>query len=213
MFDFDLEVEPILQVLVGKCLEAARIEVLEVDESRNLQEFKKKFKQTREAALVETQRLEAQRFRANDEIDRRNVQQRTAQVTKVWQEKKEIARLCSRQFLGTFKRDNLKYLTEIGLLRSKREYSFGKNYLPMLYQQAIQDMRQADTLDDDVSGVVEKFVRDKADAHKQAIKDEMQRREDKKNEEARIKREAEKAQARRRERRRCLREQVRIGQI
>ena len=44
MFDFDLEVEPILQVLVGKCLEAARIEVLEVDESRNLQEFKKKFK-------------------------------------------------------------------------------------------------------------------------------------------------------------------------
>jgi hypothetical protein len=41
----------------------------------------------------------------------------------------------------------------------------------------------------------------------------MQRREDKKNEAARVKREAEKAQARRRERRRCLREQVRIGLI
>lgn len=29
LFDFELEVEPILQVLVGKCVEAARIEVIE----------------------------------------------------------------------------------------------------------------------------------------------------------------------------------------
>jgi len=41
----------------------------------------------------------------------------------------------------------------------------------------------------------------------------MQRREDKKNEAERIKIAAEKAQARRRERRRCLREQVRIALI
>jgi radial spoke head protein 3 len=44
MFDFDLEVEPILQVLIGKALESARIEVLEVEEVRNLGEFKKNFK-------------------------------------------------------------------------------------------------------------------------------------------------------------------------
>jgi len=73
MFDFDLEVEPILQVLVGKSLEAARIEVLEIDENRDLAEFKKNFKQKRQAALMETQRLEAQRQRANDETDRRNI--------------------------------------------------------------------------------------------------------------------------------------------
>jgi hypothetical protein len=32
LFDFDLEVEPILQVLVGKSLELARIEVIEAFE-------------------------------------------------------------------------------------------------------------------------------------------------------------------------------------
>lgn len=34
LFDFDVEVEPILQVLVGKSLEHARIEVIEDDENR-----------------------------------------------------------------------------------------------------------------------------------------------------------------------------------
>jgi hypothetical protein len=29
LFDFDYEVEPILQVLIGKCLEQSRMEVLE----------------------------------------------------------------------------------------------------------------------------------------------------------------------------------------
>lgn len=33
LFDFDLEVEPILQVLVGKSLEQARIEVIELHEN------------------------------------------------------------------------------------------------------------------------------------------------------------------------------------
>jgi hypothetical protein len=37
LYDFDLEVEPILQVLVGKSLELARIEVIE-DFEKNLLE-------------------------------------------------------------------------------------------------------------------------------------------------------------------------------
>lgn len=39
---------------------------------------KKQFLQLKEAELMETQRLEEQRTRKNDEIDRRNLQQRTA---------------------------------------------------------------------------------------------------------------------------------------
>lgn len=36
LFDFDTEVEPILQVLCGKALELARIEVIEVYERSKL---------------------------------------------------------------------------------------------------------------------------------------------------------------------------------
>ena len=41
---------------------------------------------------METQRVEAARKRRNDEVDRRNLQQRTAKNQKVWGERKLIAR-------------------------------------------------------------------------------------------------------------------------
>jgi hypothetical protein len=59
LFDFNLEVEPILQVLVGKSLEQARIEVIEDYESDRLVKHKADYKQKREAMLIQTQRIEA----------------------------------------------------------------------------------------------------------------------------------------------------------
>lgn len=43
LFDFDYEVEPILQVLLGKTLELSRMEVLEEEELRVMKEQQKKF--------------------------------------------------------------------------------------------------------------------------------------------------------------------------
>ena len=73
MFDFDNEVEPILQVLVCKSIQHARIEVIENYEKTELAKHKRKFLQLKEAELMETQRLEEARFRKNDEVDRRNL--------------------------------------------------------------------------------------------------------------------------------------------
>lgn len=80
LFDFNLEVEPILQVLVGKVCEQARIEVIETHENAALANHNARYKQMREATLVQTQRVEARQGRRNDEIDRRNLQQRVNQV-------------------------------------------------------------------------------------------------------------------------------------
>ncbi len=66
--------EPILQVLVGKAIEHARIEVIESYENQVIVKHKKRFLQLKEAELMETQRLEEARSRKNDEIDRRNLQ-------------------------------------------------------------------------------------------------------------------------------------------
>ena len=59
LFDYNVEVEPILQVLVGKALEQARIEVIEEHEDGVLGKRKAVFKQKREAMLIQTQRMEA----------------------------------------------------------------------------------------------------------------------------------------------------------
>ena len=73
LFDYENEVEPILQVLVGKSIEHARIEVIEEHEEKELLKHKRKFLQLKEAELMETQRLEEARTRKNDETDRRNL--------------------------------------------------------------------------------------------------------------------------------------------
>ena len=74
MFDFELEAEPILQVLVGKALEDAQIEVIEEYEVNELQKHKRMFMQLKDAELIETQRMEAARKRRIDETERRNLQ-------------------------------------------------------------------------------------------------------------------------------------------
>jgi hypothetical protein len=54
LFDYENEVEPILQVLVGKSVESARIEVIEEYEADVLNKHKAQFKQIKEAELMET---------------------------------------------------------------------------------------------------------------------------------------------------------------
>ena len=59
LFDFDLEVAPVLEVLVGKALEQGRIEALEEWEKLELHKHKSQYEDLREAELMEVQRVEA----------------------------------------------------------------------------------------------------------------------------------------------------------
>ena len=70
MYDFKREVEPVLQVLVGKAIEHARCELILGEEQETLQKDKTKYKHKREAMLMVTQRLEGERNRRNQEVER-----------------------------------------------------------------------------------------------------------------------------------------------
>ncbi|VEL36883.1 unnamed protein product [Protopolystoma xenopodis] len=63
LFDFDLEVRPILEVLVGKTIEQALIEVLEEEELADLRRQKHLFEEIYNADLAEVARLEEQNRR------------------------------------------------------------------------------------------------------------------------------------------------------
>ncbi len=76
LFDFDVEVQPVLQVLVGKTIEQALLEVLEEEELANLRAQQQVFKEIRDAELVEVQRLEERERRLRVEkvrITRHNI--------------------------------------------------------------------------------------------------------------------------------------------
>lgn len=68
LFDFDTEVEPILQALLGKTIEQSRMEVLEEEELKVMKQQQKKFEQLRNAEMAEMQRLEAKETRIYEEI-------------------------------------------------------------------------------------------------------------------------------------------------
>merc|ERR550532_178151 len=71
LFDFDVECEPVLEVLVGKTLEQSMMEVLEEEELESLRRHQEDFEKRRNAELLEVQRMEAAEKRRQDEVERR----------------------------------------------------------------------------------------------------------------------------------------------
>lgn len=103
LFDFDIEVKPILEVLVGKTVEQALLEVMEEEELSNLRAQQRRFKELRNAELVETQRLEEQERRHREEKERRMKQQ--AEVLRKEKETGEkISARAFAQVIATFER-------------------------------------------------------------------------------------------------------------
>merc|ERR1719460_3471308 len=76
LFDFDAEVDPILEVLVGKTLEQSMMEVMEEEELANMRAHQEHFEQIRNSELAETQRLEEAEKRRFEEKERRIGQER-----------------------------------------------------------------------------------------------------------------------------------------
>jgi hypothetical protein len=69
LFDFNFEVEPILQILVGKTMEQAMLEILEENELEQLRKRQEQFDTNRNAELAEVQRLEdAERRRTEEKV-------------------------------------------------------------------------------------------------------------------------------------------------
>jgi hypothetical protein len=98
LFKFDHEVEPILEVLVGKTLEQSMLEVLQEEEMKAIQEAQKLFEQQRNAALVEAQKMEAMEIRRFEEKERRTSQEKD----RLQRENQTKEKLSSRTFAKSF---------------------------------------------------------------------------------------------------------------
>jgi len=100
LFDFDFEVEPILQVMVGKTLEQSLMEVLEEEELANMRAHQDEFDHIRGAELAEAQRMEAAEKRRHDEKERRILQERRRIEDEKTMAKKVAARGFSHRYIG-----------------------------------------------------------------------------------------------------------------
>lgn len=101
LFDFDLEVEPLLEVLVGKTIHVSMLELMQEEELEAIRREQEQFEDVRNIELAEVQRLEAEARRKSQEKDRRVAQEKQRLADRLELEEKIAARAYSNQYLAT----------------------------------------------------------------------------------------------------------------
>jgi len=142
LFDFDIEVKPILEVLIGKTVEQALLEVMEEEELANLRTHQRRFEELRNAELVETQRLEEQERRHREEKQRRMKQQ----IEVLKKEKETTDKIAARAFAQSYLQDLVPSvfgtLHDAGYFFDPVERDVETHYLPWLMEGVAQDLNK-----------------------------------------------------------------------
>ncbi|ETK94093.1 hypothetical protein F442_02878 [Phytophthora nicotianae P10297] len=144
LFDFVLEVEPILEVLVGKTLELGMMELLEEIELREIRQRQELFEQARNAELAEVQRLEAEAKRRFAEKQRRLDEETARLAAQAELEEKVAARASAKQYLANLHAQVFDTLVESGHFFDPLAKDVKQNFLPGLLESAAARAHQLD---------------------------------------------------------------------
>ena len=94
-----MEVRPIVEILAGRTVEQALIEVAQEEEMRRMRDQQRDYEESRNAELVELQRFEEQEKRLRTEKDRRMQQEEDVHRAEREAQEKIAARAFSRAYL------------------------------------------------------------------------------------------------------------------
>ncbi|XP_061234231.1 radial spoke head protein 3 homolog [Neopsephotus bourkii] len=132
LFDFDVEVKPILEVLIGKTVEQALLEVMEEEELAQLWAHQRAYAELRNAELAEVQRLEEQDRRYREEKERRRRQH--MQMLKKQKETAEkiAAQAFAKHYLADLIPSVFNSLREGGFFYDPVERDIETEFLPWL---------------------------------------------------------------------------------
>lgn len=134
LFDFDAEVEPILEVLVGKTLEQALMEVHEDIELENIRARQREFEQVRNEELAEVQRLEAEVRRKEAERRRRVAQGKERASQEAALKQKVAAASFAREHLGNLMDGVFDQLVADGHFYDPLTREVEEAFLPHVYE-------------------------------------------------------------------------------
>ncbi|XP_024143422.1 radial spoke head protein 3 homolog B [Oryzias melastigma] len=134
LFDFEEEVRPILEILVGKTLEQSLLEVMEEEELAALMAQQRAFLERRNNQLPEVHRLQEQERRRREERERRMAEQKRA-----LQEEKEVvekiaARALTQQQLADLVPSVLASLRREGYFYDPVERDVETHFFPRLME-------------------------------------------------------------------------------
>ncbi|KAG7199091.1 hypothetical protein KM043_017986 [Ampulex compressa] len=140
LFDYDTEVQPILEVLVGKTIEQALIEVLEEEEIATLKEQQRKFLELRAAEKMEQRRLEEQERRIREEKDQRLRQHETAMKAQRESEERVAAAVLLTGYIAELLPAVLEGLKLSGFLLDEIKADVEEGFMPWLMKEVKKEI-------------------------------------------------------------------------
>uniref|UniRef100_U3KDV5 Uncharacterized protein n=2 Tax=Ficedula albicollis TaxID=59894 RepID=U3KDV5_FICAL len=142
LFDFDIEVKPILEVLVGKTVEQALLEVMEEEELVQLWSHQRAFAELRNAEFAELQRLEEQDRRIREEKERRRLEH----LEKLRKQKETAEKIAARAFAQRYLADLIpsvfNNLHESGFFYDPVERDIETEFLPWLMSEVEETLQK-----------------------------------------------------------------------
>ncbi|XP_032912568.1 radial spoke head protein 3 homolog [Catharus ustulatus] len=142
LFDFDIEVKPILEVLVGKTVEQALLEVMEEEELAQLWSHQRAFAELRNAEFAELQRLEEQDRRIREEKERRRLEH----LEKLHKQKETAEKIAARAFAQRYLADLIpsvfNNLHDSGFFYDPIERDIETEFLPWLMSEVEETLQK-----------------------------------------------------------------------
>ncbi|XP_011336500.1 radial spoke head protein 3 homolog isoform X2 [Ooceraea biroi] len=140
LFDYDTEVQPILEVLVGKTIEQSLIEVLEEEEIAALKEQQRRFLELRAAEKAEEQRLAEDERRRREEKDRRLKQHEEAMKAQQETEERVAAAVLLTGYIAELLPSVLEGLKMSGYLLDEIKADVEEGFMPWLMKEVKKEM-------------------------------------------------------------------------
>lgn len=195
LFDFDYESEPIVQVLVTRCLEESRIEVCEEQELQALkdrQTFLKKRAAEESESLLALQQREQTKHREHEEFMKRKRRQKEDLID-VHQHM--VSRVYSKRFVADIANSAFEILDNMCMFMDEKEKEIKDNFMPWLYEETLEIAKSHQTQKKNTEKMIDEIEAGIISAHKKTVSDEIERRRLAKEEEDRLAKEKAEAKA------------------
>ena len=214
LFDFEMEVKPILEVLVGRSVIQAQYELIEEYEREEYLNHKKNYERKREFELNKLQRTEGKYIRQEEEKQRRFKQKEQRKINDIIMQKKLMSNVFSKHFLKNLKGNTFRHLQERGYLTHHETYNTSL-FMQQVYLPKTEKMNEIISfVDDNLLPLMRKEIDNELlERHNISLKKEKERKEKLEEAKKKAKEAAVKAERERREAQLKRREERRINRI
>ena len=139
LFLFEEEVEPILSVLCGKTLEAARMEVLEEEELSAMRDQQDHFKRMLLAEINDIDRMEQTEAKRLADFEKLKTNMREKKKNKQLAHRKVVARQLSKSYLANLRENTIRNLADVGFYTNRFTIDVLDNdVVPWLHERAFE---------------------------------------------------------------------------